>query len=122
MARGKILQKLEPFGAGNPEPVFCASSVRLAAPAKILKDKHVRLKFTAGGSSGTNQSWRRSISHNAVGWRLAERVAQEKWLAGDLLHIAFTLDHNEHPEFGGIELSLRDFKTKMSARTVGSPS
>ena len=96
--------------------------VQLAAPAKILKDKHVRLKFTAGALSGTNQGWRRSISHNAVGWRFAERVAQEKLLAGDLLDIAFTLDHNEHPEFGGVELSLRDFKTKMGVRTVGSPS
>jgi hypothetical protein len=38
-------------------------------------------------------------------------VQQQKMLPGDLLDIVFTLDENEHPEFGGIELSLRDFKT-----------
>jgi hypothetical protein len=43
-------------------------------------------------------------------------VQQEKILPGDLLDIAFTLDENEHLEFGGIELSLRDFKT-----CVGEP-
>jgi hypothetical protein len=46
-----------------------------------------------------------------MGWRQAEQMSQAKLLAGDLLDIAFTLDRNDHPEFGGIELTLRDFKT-----------
>jgi hypothetical protein len=46
-----------------------------------------------------------------MGWRMAERAQQEKLLPGDVLDIAFTLDHNDHPEFGGLELSLRDFRT-----------
>ena len=53
---------------------------------------------------------RRALTYKAMGWRLAEKVNDSKLLAGDRLDIAFTLDHNEHPEFGGIELSLRDFK------------
>jgi hypothetical protein len=35
------------------------------------------------------------------------------------MEIAFTLDHNEHPEFGGIELSLKDFKNS-SAQAAGT--
>ncbi|HZP17143.1 MAG TPA: single-stranded-DNA-specific exonuclease RecJ [Terriglobales bacterium] len=105
----ECLRKLEPFGAGNPEPVFWASAARLSAPPQVLKEKHVRLKLTTG--SGTANGWRRALTHKAMGWRLAGRVAEEKLLPGDRLDIAFTLDHNEHPEFGGIELSLRDFKT-----------
>src|SRR5262249_21075102 len=104
----QTLRKLEPFGAGNPEPVFWAKA-RLCAPAKAIGEKHVRLRLTPihnGNASG----WRRALVHNAVGWRLAERVTEAKLLAGDLLDVAFTLDHNEHVEFGGIELSLRDFK------------
>ncbi len=106
----ETLRKLEPFGAGNPEPVFC-SMARLSAPVKVLKEKHVRLKLTPG-SNGAANGWRRALVHNAVGWRLAERATEAKLLAGDLLDVAFTLDHNEHAEFGGIELSLRDFKVK----------
>ncbi len=117
----EALRKLEPFGAGNPEPVFCASAARLVAPARILKEKHVRLKLAPGAADGQS-GWRRSLTYNAVGWRLAERLALEKLLPGDLLDIAFTLDHNEHPEFGGIELSLRDFKCKQSMQAAGTPA
>ncbi len=115
----EALRKLEPFGAGNPEPVFCASAARLVAPARILKEKHVRLKLAPGAADGQS-GWRRSLTYNAVGWRLAERLALEKLLPGDLLDIAFTLDHNEHPEFGGIELSLRDFKCKQGMQAAGT--
>ena len=118
----EALRMLEPFGAGNPEPVFCANAVRLTASPKILKDKHIRLKLSPSATNGMSTGWRRSLTHNAVGWRLAERVAQEKLLPGDLLNIAYALDHNEHPEFGGIELSLRDFKAKAVARPVADPS
>jgi len=57
-----------------------------------------------------------------MGWRLAERVEQEKLLAGDTLEVAFTLDHNDHPEFGGIELSLRDFQISKAVITIAAPA
>jgi hypothetical protein len=46
---------------------------------------------------------------------MAERIQQAELLPGDALDIAFTLDHNDHPEFGGLELSLRDFKCLQRA-------
>ncbi|MCU1269444.1 MAG: exonuclease RecJ [Acidobacteriaceae bacterium] len=114
------LQKLEPFGVGNHEPVFCARAARLTAPIKVLKEKHVRMKLSPSQSTGANNGWRRSLIYNAMGWRLAERAQKEKLLPGDHLDIAFTIGHNDHPEFGGIELSLRDFKSlaKVSAHTT----
>ena len=115
----ETLRKLEPFGAGNAEPVFCASA-RLSAPAKAVGEKHVRLKLAPGLISGTANGWRRALVQNAVGWRLAERLTEAKLLAGDLLDVAFTLDHNEHAEFGGIELSLRDFKIPAVAGATRS--
>src|ERR1700686_2143680 len=42
------LQLLEPYGMGNPEPIFAARGVQLTAPPRILKDKHVKLKLRAG--------------------------------------------------------------------------
>jgi hypothetical protein len=41
---------------------------------------------------------------------MAERVAESKLLAGDSLDIAFTVSYNDHPEYGGLELLLRDLK------------
>ena len=107
----EALRKMEPFGAGNPEPVFSAN-VRLTSPVKIMKEKHVRMNLAPGAAlaGDAGDGWRRTVSHKAVGWRLAERMAKESLLPGDQMDVAFTLDQNEHPEFGGIELSLRDFK------------
>ncbi len=109
----QLLSRLEPFGVGNPEPVFTATGTRLMAPPRILKEKHVKLKLssTENREPGTD-NWRRTLAFNAMGWRMAERVNQEQILQGDELDIAFTLSYNEHPDFGGLELSLRDFKRK----------
>lgn len=117
----EALKRMEPFGAGNPEPVFSASA-RMTSPVKIMKEKHVRMNLAPGAAlaaSGNGNGWRRTVLHKAVGWRMAERVAKENLLPGDQMEIAFTLDHNEHPEFGGIELSLRDFRSS-SAQAAGT--
>jgi hypothetical protein len=41
---------------------------------------------------------------------MAEAVQQANLLPGDLIDIAFTLESNDHDEYGGLELSLRDFR------------
>jgi single-stranded-DNA-specific exonuclease len=159
----RILECLEPFGQGNPEPVFTATGVRVMAPPRVLKDKHIKLKLaaalesaesrpsngnslsaeavlvapscdpdsaaigreerraaeavraqgaaSAAGSAEARRDWRRNIMFDALGWHMAERLEAAKLLAGDTLDIAFTVGHNDHPEYGGLELSLRDFKT-----------
>ncbi len=155
----QALERLEPFGQGNPEPIFAANAVRLMAPPKILKDKHGKLKLAAAvarASLGSEraeelreaailatprchpdgaeipraelreaiekrglkpenrelrtEAWRQNITFDALGWHMAERLQAAKLLAGDTLDIAFTIGHNDHPEYGGLELSLRDFR------------
>jgi len=44
----QALSLLEPYGVGNPEPIFAARGAQLTAPPRILKDKHVKLKLRAG--------------------------------------------------------------------------
>jgi single-stranded-DNA-specific exonuclease len=106
----QLLQQLEPFGIGNPQPVFAARRVRLAAPPRVIKEKHVRLKVASAASPAGSANWRSAVVYDAMGWRMAERVQQLQLLAGDTLDIAFTLGKNEHPEFGGLELTLEDFQ------------
>jgi single-stranded-DNA-specific exonuclease len=116
----RALQLLEPYGVGNPEPVFAARGVELAAPPRILKDKHVKLKLRAGQDRDSQSTddrelgagLTRKVTFDALGWHMAERLVQTPLVAGDTLDIAFAIGHNEHPEYGGIELSLRDFKAR----------
>ena len=56
------LQKLEPYGAGNPLPVFVSRQTRLVQPPKVLKDKHVKFRVVPelnGGrlAQGTRSRW-----------------------------------------------------------------
>jgi single-stranded-DNA-specific exonuclease len=161
----QVLRLLEPYGTGNHEPAFSARGVRLIAPPKILKDKHIKLKLKArednsghpyspqdSGSeepdqpelsavailstprchpdgaairptekaearSGPlrNENPKLRIVFDALGWHMAERLAQSPLLAGDAIDIAFTIGHNDHPDFGGMELTLRDFRPLVQA-------
>jgi single-stranded-DNA-specific exonuclease len=159
----RVLQLLEPHGAGNHEPAFAARGVRLIAPPRILKDKHIKLKLKAGEDVRPHEFYpqesaqepaqepeREELSEvailatpschpdgaairrnekaeargfqlrtenrelrtvfNALGWRMAERLQQSPLLAGDAIDIAFTIGHNDHPDFGGLELTLQDLK------------
>jgi single-stranded-DNA-specific exonuclease len=110
-----LLRTLEPFGAGNPRPVFAAPA-RICATPKVLKEKHARFKLSPG-CPDPGSGWRQALTHSAIGWRLAERLEAEKLLAGDLVDVAYSLEENDHPEFGGVELSLRDFQVRVAARS-----
>jgi single-stranded-DNA-specific exonuclease len=110
----KAIAALEPFGMGNPQPVFQARGVRVSAPPKILKEKHLKLRLAR-----ENGGFARSVE--AVAWRMAERLQDEAILLGDTIDVAFTIEQNTHPEFGGLQLSLCDFRTQSkSVATVGS--
>jgi single-stranded-DNA-specific exonuclease len=144
----QVLQRLEPFGVGNREPIFSAR-VRLLEPARVMKEKHVKLRVSAAPPDISTdpdapnelaiavtprchpdaasfprrtQSWRSSVSYNAMGWRMAERWQQEQLLPGDVFDIAFSLGYNDHPEFGGMELTLRDFRGRTNATPVAGSS
>jgi single-stranded-DNA-specific exonuclease len=158
----EALKLLEPYGMGNPEPVFAANGVQLAAPPRILKDKHVKLKVRAGTTRNSvafddarelsaaailamprchldgaatrrdekaaavaegyavdplrtenrelRTDFRTKITFDALGWHMAERLQKTPLLAGDAIDLAFTIGHNDHPEYGGLELSLRDLR------------
>jgi single-stranded-DNA-specific exonuclease len=115
------LSRLEPFGHGNREPVFSSCGVSLVMPPRILKEKHIKLRV--------NQrlpNTKPSFNYEAVGWRMAERAQAAALLPGDNLDVAYKIGLNFHPDFGGLELTLEDFRRSIPAsisvcglRTIG---
>ncbi len=57
--------------------------------------------------------FRSKIAFDALGWHMAEGLQKTPLLAGDSVDIAFSIGHNDHPEYGGLELSLRDFSVPL---------
>jgi len=104
------LGRLEPFGHGNPEPVFCSHGVNLLLPPKVLKDKHIKLRVNQRRADS-----KASFNYEAVGWRMAERLQAEALQPGDNLDVAFTVGMNSHPDFGGLELTLEDYRKSVPA-------
>jgi len=104
------LGRLEPFGHGNPEPVFCSHGVNMLLPPRILKDKHIKLRVNQRLADS-----KASFNYEAVGWRMAERLQAEALQPGDNLDVAFTVGINSHPDFGGLELTLEDYRKSVPA-------
>jgi single-stranded-DNA-specific exonuclease len=63
---------------------------------------------TTQSFESTQSSWRDNIAFKAMGWGLKESCDRLQLLAGERLDIAYSLGMNGHPEFGGLELTLRD--------------
>jgi len=63
---------------------------------------------TQSAQPAQSSSWRDNIAFKAMGWGLKESCDRMQLLAGDRLDIAYSLGMNDHPEFGGLELTLRD--------------
>ena len=99
------LRKLEPFGHGNPEPVFVARRVRLLAPPRIMKERHLRLEL-AQDSVQPPPLPNSSGALRAVGWDQAARIAQLSLAQGSLIDLAYRIRENQHPEYGGLEAEI----------------
>ncbi len=95
------LQRLPPHGMDNEEPLFIARNVRVAGEIRILKERHIKLNLRTGMGDATIA---------ALAWRWADRIAALGVIEGTRLDIVYRLRHNEHPEFGGIELEIEDLR------------
>lgn len=93
----KVLRHLEPFGVGNPGPVFAIRGVRVASsPTKIGADG---LKFTVDGPAGPLE---------AVGWGLAPRAGEVR--PGVVVDLACKLERNEYRGRSSLQLAVSDFR------------
>lgn len=103
-----FLERLGPFGNGNPEPLFLSRSLRLAAACKVIKERHLRLvvEDPATGARAGGMAWSRRDDWAALAqsWSLAP---------GSLIDLVFRLHRNRHPDFGGWELSIVSLRPSM---------
>ncbi len=90
----ELISSLEPFGMGNPRPVFVMRGVKLIQ-STILKERHLKVRFLAGGHS-----------FEAIGFDMADSLP-----GGDILDVIFSLDVNCWNGRRSVRLRLKDLKS-----------
>jgi hypothetical protein len=124
----KLKLRPAPFTPASEESSELSAAAILATPRchpdSAAIGRAVRAAAVAEAQAGSLRTdFRSKIIFDALGWHMAERLQQTPLLAGDCIDIAFTIGHNDHPEYGGLELSLRDFRiptTSDSAHSVAT--
>jgi single-stranded-DNA-specific exonuclease len=94
-----LLRHLEPFGPGNPAPVFVARGVSVSGvPRTMGKDSsHLKLRLSDGGAE-----------LDAIGWGMGGRAAA--LAAGGPVDIAFRLERDEYKGESKLQAKLADIR------------
>jgi single-stranded-DNA-specific exonuclease len=97
----KIVNRLEPFGEGNPEPLFCSRALTVKSPAVILSRD--TLKFWVADKQGNVFS--------AVGFGMGQyQPLVEQGKVIDIVYKISIDDWNKEPR---VQLELKDIKLEM---------
>jgi single-stranded-DNA-specific exonuclease len=88
---------LEPFGPGNPQPVFEAHGAQVVTAPRVMKEKHLKFRVQQ------NSRWL-----DCVWWGAVERASDI--FPGDRVSLAFTLSENTYNNNTQVQLTVRDLK------------
>ena len=109
------LTRCEPFGMAHREPVFLTRGLTLAAPVRLIpnkhgEDKHICLQLEQPG---------RSERFSALGWsRILDWPARCAALAlaqGSVVDAVYRVKAKGNPQFPGLELELADLQLAASS-------
>lgn len=102
------IERLAPFGQGNPRPVFCANNVQLAEPPKCVgaSQRHLSLRLTQQGVG------MKAVAFGRADW--AEHLSD----LTQPLDVAFRPMINTFHGFSRVELHLLDWRQSRSTLRV----
>ena len=93
----KFLDYLEPFGPGNPKPIFSTKNIDQLSDAQLVGKDRDTLKFTINNGI---------TSFNVIGFRMVENY--EKLLSDKPIDIAYNIDKNYWNNKFSTQLILKD--------------
>jgi single-stranded-DNA-specific exonuclease len=93
------VNRMAPFGEGNPEPVWGLKEVQVIGTPKVVGQAHLKMRVGVGGASC-----------EAIGFNMADRL--ETFPPGSL-DLAFTLRANTYLGRTTPQLHLQDFRGSL---------
>ncbi|HSR52980.1 MAG TPA: single-stranded-DNA-specific exonuclease RecJ [Acidobacteriota bacterium] len=91
------IQRMAPYGAGNPTPVFAARGIALAAGPWLIKERHLKFQVQCNGSRV-----------DAIWWKNAQ--AAQELSRGRPVDLAFTLRNQFYQGLESLQLTIRDMQ------------
>lgn len=68
------LRRLEPFGAGNPRPVFVTRGLRVLAQPLVIKEQHLKLRVAGGNNRPFEAIWWRGVEEAVATPEVNQRI------------------------------------------------
>jgi single-stranded-DNA-specific exonuclease len=93
------LDALEPFGAGNPRPVFMTKNLRCLSEPSVIKDRHLKLRLVGPQNRPLEAVW----------WNCIETPGQTPSLNGSI-ELAYTIETNPWNGDFRMQLNVVDLK------------
>ncbi len=95
------LKMLEPFGAGNPKPIFATTDLILKDEPFVMKEKHLKLKL----------SDKNGKQFEAVWWDGVEKSKEQTLKPKMSIELAYTLEANTWQGNTRLQLVVEDLRT-----------
>lgn len=95
LASVQSLSALEPFGMGNPQPVFCMREMTVEEITPISQDRHIKLQLSKEGQS-------------FFAFLFGVGSANCPFLCGDQIDAAFSAEINRYRGRQSVQLVLKD--------------
>jgi single-stranded-DNA-specific exonuclease len=68
------LRALEPFGAGNPRPVFMTRNFRVLSEPQIIKEQHLKLRVAGANNRPMEAIWWRGVEEVETSPKMNDRI------------------------------------------------
>lgn len=93
---------LEPFGAGNPQPLFALCNMQIENIAAVGSGKHLRLTLSNGKS-------------NLTAMKFSTTLSDFPYKKGDIIDAAVRLDRNEYMGDVRVSVHIREIKDSQTS-------
>jgi single-stranded-DNA-specific exonuclease len=94
------LQSLEPYGAGNPPPVFTTKNLRCLSEPVVMKDRHLKMRLAGSNNRPMEAIW----------WNCIEPGEQTPQVRGSI-ELAYTIEMTVWNDEIRVQLNVRDLRT-----------
>jgi len=93
------LQSLEPYGAGNPSPVFMTKNLRCLSEPTVIKDRHLKMRLAGSNNRPIETIW----------WNCIDPGEQTHQVQGSI-EVAYTIETTVWNDEFKLQLNVRDVR------------